>query len=56
MGCLTQGKDLYLIQLKEIQPPYPLIEFVSTTSSKKIPPAPTVPSSPKPMVPTIITP
>jgi hypothetical protein len=27
-GCLCQGKDFYMIQLKEIQPPFPLIELV----------------------------
>lgn len=27
-GCLSQGKDFYMIQLKEIQPPFPLIELV----------------------------
>ncbi|CAF4613613.1 unnamed protein product, partial [Rotaria sp. Silwood2] len=31
MGCLSPGEDLYLIQLKEIQPPFPLIELVPTT-------------------------
>ncbi|CAF2253672.1 unnamed protein product [Rotaria magnacalcarata] len=36
VSCLQQGKDLYLIQLKEIQPPFPLIELVPTTPAKKI--------------------
>ncbi|CAF5044015.1 unnamed protein product, partial [Rotaria sp. Silwood1] len=52
-ACLNQGKDLYLIQLKEIQPPFPLIELVPTTPAKKISPTPIVPSPPKPIVPKI---
>ncbi|CAF1408636.1 unnamed protein product [Rotaria sordida] len=38
-ACLSQGKDLYLIQLKEIQPPFPLIELVPTTPATKVPAA-----------------
>ncbi|CAF3713037.1 unnamed protein product [Rotaria sp. Silwood1] len=55
MGCLSQGKDLYLIQLKEIQPPFPLIELVPITPPKKISPAPIVPSPPKPIATKITT-
>lgn len=29
VACLKQSGDLYMIQLKEIQPPYPLLEAVS---------------------------
>ncbi|CAF1152170.1 unnamed protein product, partial [Rotaria sordida] len=38
-ACLSQGKDLYLIQLKEIQPPFSLIELVPTTPATKVPEA-----------------
>ncbi|CAF1405824.1 unnamed protein product [Rotaria magnacalcarata] len=41
VSCLSQGEDLYMIQLKEIQPPFPLIELVPQSS----------PSSPMPIVP-----
>ncbi|CAF1287412.1 unnamed protein product [Rotaria sp. Silwood1] len=54
-ACLSQGKDLYLIQLKEIQPPFPLIELVPITPPKKILPAPIVPSPPKPIATKITT-
>ncbi|CAF3334844.1 unnamed protein product [Rotaria socialis] len=37
-GCLKQGKHFYMIQLKEIQPPFPLIELVPLTSTVKVPP------------------
>ncbi|CAF5065861.1 unnamed protein product, partial [Rotaria socialis] len=33
VACLSQGKDFYMIQLKEIQPPFPLIELVPQPSS-----------------------
>ncbi|CAF4254150.1 unnamed protein product, partial [Rotaria sordida] len=51
-ACLSQGKDLYLIQLKEIQPPFPLIELVPTTPATKVPTAAAVtkvPASLKPI-------
>ncbi|CAF4308625.1 unnamed protein product, partial [Rotaria magnacalcarata] len=28
VACLSQSKDLYMVQLKEIQPQFPLIELV----------------------------
>ncbi|CAF1023161.1 unnamed protein product [Rotaria magnacalcarata] len=31
-GCLSQGEDLYMIQLKEIPPPFPLIDLISNVS------------------------
>ncbi|CAF3234234.1 unnamed protein product, partial [Rotaria sp. Silwood2] len=54
-SCLSQGKDLYMIQLKEIQPPFPLIELVPTTPATKVSAAAVVPSPPKPMVPNSTT-
>ncbi|CAF2248050.1 unnamed protein product [Rotaria magnacalcarata] len=50
-GCLDQGKDLYMIQLKEIQPQYPLIELVPQTSTKKVP----SPPRPIPMYPFLLS-
>ncbi|CAF3724295.1 unnamed protein product [Rotaria sordida] len=38
-ACLSQGNGFYLIQLKEIQPPFPLIELVPTTPATKVPAA-----------------
>ncbi|CAF1381550.1 unnamed protein product, partial [Rotaria magnacalcarata] len=32
VACLSQGKDLYMIQLKEIQPQFPLIELIPKPS------------------------
>ncbi|CAF2171307.1 unnamed protein product [Rotaria magnacalcarata] len=43
-SCLDQGNDLYMIQLKEIQPRFPLIELVPQTSPPR--PIPIVPNSP----------
>ncbi len=31
VSCLKQGHDLHLVQLREIQPPFPLLEPVSTS-------------------------
>ncbi|CAF1573824.1 unnamed protein product [Rotaria magnacalcarata] len=49
-SCLDQGKDLYMIQLKEIQPQYPLIELVPQPSRVPGPspprPIPIVPNPP----------
>ncbi|CAM4835884.1 unnamed protein product [Rotaria magnacalcarata] len=49
-GCLDQGKDLYMIQLKEIQPPFSLIELVPQPSRVSGPspprPIPIVPNPP----------
>ncbi|CAF2061431.1 unnamed protein product [Rotaria magnacalcarata] len=43
VACLSQGKDLYMVQLKEIQPQFPLIELVPI-------PSPTPgPSPPRPI-------
>ncbi|CAF3152552.1 unnamed protein product [Rotaria sp. Silwood2] len=55
MGCLSQGEDLYLIQLKEIQPPFPLIELVPIAPATKVSAVAVVPSPPKPMVTNITT-
>ncbi|CAF4920567.1 unnamed protein product [Rotaria sp. Silwood1] len=51
-SCLSQGTDLYMIQLKEIQPPFPLIELVPTIPAMKVPAeaVTVVPSLPKSMV------
>ncbi|CAF4845225.1 unnamed protein product, partial [Rotaria sp. Silwood1] len=48
-SCLTQGTDFYMIQLKEIQPPFPLIELVPTATIPEVPAvaAAVVPSPPK---------
>ncbi|CAF4673180.1 unnamed protein product [Rotaria socialis] len=43
VACLSQGKDFYMIQLKEIQPPFPLIELVPQSSLSLSPPMPNVP-------------
>ncbi|CAF3556917.1 unnamed protein product [Rotaria socialis] len=42
VSCLSQGEDFYMIQLKEIQPPFPLIELVPqpSPSSEPEPPPP----------------
>ncbi|CAF3339330.1 unnamed protein product [Rotaria socialis] len=42
VSCLSQGKNFYMIQLKEIQPPFPLIELVPqpSPSSEPEPPPP----------------
>ncbi|CAM4888970.1 unnamed protein product [Rotaria socialis] len=53
VACLSQGKDLYMIQLREIQPQYPLIELVPkvTTSTVKDPsPTKSIPSVPNPEI------
>ncbi|CAM4882406.1 unnamed protein product [Rotaria socialis] len=47
VACLSQGKDFYVIQLKEIQPPFPLIERVPQSSLSLSPPMPNVP---KPLI------
>jgi hypothetical protein len=52
-GCLNQGNGLHIIQLKEIQPKFPLINPIPQTptpSSKSKPPP--VHQQPKPFVPT----
>ncbi|CAF5226736.1 unnamed protein product, partial [Rotaria magnacalcarata] len=56
VACLSQGADLYMIQLKEIQPQFPLIEMVTKSSPTPGPaPAPPkpipipVPAPPKPI-------
>ncbi|CAF1354093.1 unnamed protein product, partial [Rotaria sp. Silwood1] len=54
-ACLNQGKDLYLIQLKEIQPRFPLIALVPITSPKKLSLAPIVPSPLKPIATKVTT-
>ncbi|CAF4028856.1 unnamed protein product, partial [Rotaria magnacalcarata] len=53
-GCLSQGKDFYMIQLKEIQPPFPLIEPVPPKPSPAPRPSPR-PSPPRP-IPTVPNP
>jgi hypothetical protein len=53
IGCLNQGNGLHIIQLKEIQPKFPLINPIPqppTLSSKSKPPP--VQQLPKPSVPT----
>jgi hypothetical protein len=53
MGCLNQGNGLHIIQLKEIQPKFPLINPIPqspTLSSKSK--SPPVHQLPKPSVPT----
>ncbi|CAF4402524.1 unnamed protein product [Rotaria socialis] len=50
-GSLNQGDDFYMIQLKEIQPLFPLIELVPQPSSSPGPgpsPLPPMPIVPKP--------
>ncbi|CAF1629977.1 unnamed protein product [Rotaria magnacalcarata] len=54
VACLSQGADLYMVQLKEIQPQFPLIEMVTKPSPGPAPaPAPPkpipVPAPPKPI-------
>ncbi|CAF4806046.1 unnamed protein product, partial [Rotaria magnacalcarata] len=50
VACLSQGKDLYMVQLKEIQPQFPLIELVPKPSPTPGPspprPIPIVPNPP----------
>ncbi|CAF3428700.1 unnamed protein product [Rotaria socialis] len=52
VSCLSQGKNFYMIQLKEIQPPFPLIELAPQPSPSPgpgpspPPPIPIVPKSP----------
>ncbi|CAF3539744.1 unnamed protein product [Rotaria socialis] len=38
VASLSQGEDFYIIQLKEIQPPFPLIELVPQSSPSPSPP------------------
>ncbi|CAF3436584.1 unnamed protein product, partial [Rotaria socialis] len=45
-GCLRQGEDFYMIQLKEIQPLFPLIELAPQSSLSLSPPMPNVPKPP----------
>ncbi|CAF2066600.1 unnamed protein product [Rotaria magnacalcarata] len=49
VACLSQGENLYMIQLKEIQPPFPLIDLVPKPSPLPGPPKP-IPDVPKPSI------
>ncbi|CAF3439853.1 unnamed protein product [Rotaria socialis] len=46
VASLSQGEDFYIIQLKEIQPSFPLIELVPQSSPSPSPPMPIVSKPP----------